>query len=226
MEQVTLRAQPRAVFGTRPSKRLRREGLVPATVYGKDTDTTSITVDSRELYSALHTEAGRNALINVEIDGGDKVLAVAREVQRHPVRGEVIHLDLIRISLDEAITAEVGVEYVGTPIGVKEDGGFVEAIATTVSIEALPTAIPSSIVVDIEELHTGDTLKVSDLPEIEGVVYTDDLDRPLVTVLLPRVEEEVAVLTEYDEDGEPIVPVEGEEGEEGVDAEAPAEEEE
>ena len=92
----------------------------------------------------------------------------------------------------------------------------------TVSIMALPTAIPSSIVVEIEDMATGDTLKVSDLPAIEGVEYTDDLDRPLVTVLLPRVEEEVAVLTEFDEDGEPIEPVaEGEEG-----AEPAAEEEE
>ncbi|MCP3996055.1 MAG: 50S ribosomal protein L25 [bacterium] len=223
MEQVTLRAQPRVVFGTRPSKRLRREGLVPATVYGTDANAKSITVDGRELYSALHTEAGRNALINVDIEGDEKVLAVAREVQRHPVRGEVIHLDLIQISLDTAISAEVGVEYIGTPIGVREDGGFVEAIAGTVNIEALPTAIPGSIVMDIEGLYTGDTLKVSDLPEIEGVVYTDDLDRPLVTVLMPRIEEEVAVLTEFDEDGEPIEPTE--EGEEG-EVEAAAEEEE
>ncbi|MEA2002368.1 MAG: 50S ribosomal protein L25 [Actinomycetota bacterium] len=222
MEQVTLRAQPRAAFGTRPSKRLRRDGFVPATVYGKTTETQSITVNGRELYSVLHTEAGRNALINVEIDGGDTVLAVAREVQRHPVRGDVIHLDLIQITLDVAIQAEVAVEYIGTPRGVIEDGGFVEAIANTVSIMALPTAIPDLITMDIEDMATGDVLKVADLPEIEGVEFIDDIDRPLVTVLLPRVEEEVATLTELDEDGEPIELEEGEEGEEG---EAPAEEE-
>jgi large subunit ribosomal protein L25 len=196
--------------------------LVPATIYGKSTEAKSITVDGRELYSALHTEAGRNALINVDIEGDEKILAVAREVQRHPVRGEVIHLDLIEISLDVAISAEVAVEYIGTPIGVREDGGFVEAIATTVNISALPTAIPGSIVVDIEALHTGDTLKVADLPELEGVEYTDDTDRPLVTVLLPRVEEEVVAVDEEGLEGE--LGAEGEEGaEEG--AEAPAEEE-
>jgi large subunit ribosomal protein L25 len=206
MEQVTLRARPRTAFGTRPSRRLRRDGFVPATVYGRNSDAMSIAVDGRELYAALHTEAGRNALINVEIDGASDVLAVAREVQRHPVRGDVIHLDLIQISLDEAIEAEVALEYVGTPIGVREDGGFVEAIATTVGIEALPTAIPGSIVVDIADLHTGDTLKVSDLPAIEGVVYTDDADRPLVTVLLPRAEEEVEAPLLVDEEGMPIEP--------------------
>ncbi len=224
MEQVTLSAKPRAAFGTRPSRRLRRQGLVPATVYGKNAEAKSITVDSRELYLAMHTEAGRNALINVDIEGDEKVLAVAREIQRHPVRGEVIHLDLIQISLDEAISADVALEYIGTPIGVREDGGFVESISTTVNIMALPTAIPSSIVIDIEDLHTGDTLKVSDLPELEGVEYTDDVDRPLVTVLLPRVEEEVEVLVELGEDGEPIEAPE--EGAEEAAGEAPAEEEE
>jgi large subunit ribosomal protein L25 len=224
MEQVTLRAQPRAVFGTRPSRRLRREGLVPATIYGRSANARSITVDRRELYAALHTEAGRNALLNIEIEGGNDVLAVAREVQRHPVRGDVIHLDLIEISLDEQISAEVAVEYVGTPRGVREDGGFVEAIATTVSISALPTAIPGSIVVDIEDMATGDTLKVSDLPAIEGVEYTDDEDRPLVTVLLPRIEEEPeAELLEIGEEGE-LVPAA--EAEEAAAEEAPAAEEE
>jgi large subunit ribosomal protein L25 len=222
MDQVTLRAQPRAVFGTRPAKRLRRDGLVPATVYGKGADAKSITVNGRELYSALHTDAGRNALITVEIEGDSEVLAVAREVQRHPVRGEIIHLDLIQISLDEKIAAEISVEYIGTPQGVIDDGGFVEAIAATVNIMALPTAIPGSIVVEISDMATGDTLKVSDLPAIEGVEYTDEIDRPLVTVLLPRVEEEVEVLTEVGEDGEPIEI----DPDADPDAEAPAEEEE
>jgi large subunit ribosomal protein L25 len=222
MDQVTLRAQPRAVFGTRPAKRLRRDGLVPATVYGKGADAKSITVNGRELYSALHTDAGRNALITVEIEGDSEVLAVAREVQRHPVRGEIIHLDLIQISLDEKIAAEISVEYIGTPQGVIDDGGFVEAIAATVNIMALPTAIPGSIVVEISDMATGDTLKVSDLSAIEGVEYTDEIDRPLVTVLLPRVEEEVEVLTEVGEDGEPIEI----DPDADPDAEAPAEEEE
>lgn len=224
MEQVTLSAQPRAALGTRASRRLRREGFVPATVYGKDNAAKSITVNSRELYAALHTEAGRNALLNVDIEGDEKVLAVAREVQRHPVRGEVIHLDLIQISLDEAIGAEVAVEYVGTPLGVREDGGFVETISATVNIMALPTAIPGSIVVDIEHLATGDTLKVSDLPEIEGVEYTDDPDHPLVTVLLPRVEEEPEVL-EVGEEGE-LIEAGAESAEDAAGGEEAAEEEE
>jgi large subunit ribosomal protein L25 len=222
MDQVTLSAQPRSAIGTRASRRLRRQGLVPATVYGRNAEAKSITVDGRALYSTLHTEAGRNALINVDIAGDDTVLAVAREVQRHPVRGEVIHLDLIEISLDEVIAAEVALEFIGTPIGVRADGSFVETISNSVNITALPTSIPSSIVINIEDMATGDTLKVSDLPEVEGVDYTDDLDRPLVTVLLPRAEEEPEAVLVLGEDGEPIEAA----GAEGEADEVPAEEEE
>jgi large subunit ribosomal protein L25 len=190
MEQETLVAQKRTTSGSRPARRMRRDGRVPAVVYGSDLETTSISVDSRELGATLHTEAGLNALINVVVEGGGEVLAVAREIQRDPVRGDITHLDLIQVSLDIEIEAEVTIEYVGVPAGVREEGGFVEAIETSVVLLALPTAIPASIEVDITELGIGDSLKVEDLPVIEGVTYTTDEDRPLVTVLLPSIEEE------------------------------------
>jgi large subunit ribosomal protein L25 len=209
MQQETLRAAKRDEMGSRPARRIRREGRVPAVVYGAKLDPMSISVDGRELNAALRTEAGLNALINVVVDGGDEVLAVAREIQRDPVRGDITHLDLIEVSLDTAIEAEVHIDYVGTPLGVREEDGFVEAIETTVAIRALPTAIPSSIEVDINALGIYDTLKVADLPVIEGVTYTTDPDRPLVTVLPPTAEEEP----------EPEV-VEGLELEEGERAEA------
>lgn len=212
MEQVSLRAEPRTDAGSRPARRLRRDGLIPAVVYGRGIDTLPVTVSSRDLYSVLHTEAGLNALINVEVDGGDTILTVAREIQRHPVRGDITHLDFIQVALDRAIEAEVGVDYVGVPLGVREDGGFVETIAGSVLVSALPTEIPSGIEVDIEALGIGDTLKVSDLPAIAGVEYLDDPDRPLVTVLLPRVEEEPEAEALEGELLEGEIP-EGEEGE-------------
>jgi large subunit ribosomal protein L25 len=189
MDLVTLPAEPRAEAGTRPARRLRREGRIPAVVYGRDVAATPVTVAARDLFSVLHTEAGLNALINVEVEGGDSVLTVAREIQRHPVRGDITHLDFIKVNLDEAIEAEVGIEFLGTPTGVAE-GGFVETIETSVVVSALPQEIPSNIPLDISGLGIGDTLKVSDLPEIEGLAYVDDAERPLVTVLLPRLEEE------------------------------------
>ena len=219
MEQETLAAQKRTTSGSRPARRMRRDGRVPAVVYGSDLETTSISIDSRELGTTLHTEAGLNALINVVVDGEDEVLTVAREIQRDPVRGDITHLDLIQVSLDIEIEAEVTIEYVGVPAGVREEGGFVEAIETSVVLTALPTNIPASIEVDITELGIGDTLKVADLAAIDGVTYTTDEDRPLVTVLLPSVEEEPEpelLEGELLEEGEEGEAPEGEEGEEAA----------
>ena len=107
MEQVSLRAERRQAAGSGPARRLRDEGDVPAVLYGRGLDSTPLSVSRRELYTALHTEAGTNALINLEI-GSEKFLTIARELQRHPVRGEIMHLDFISISLDEEITAKFG----------------------------------------------------------------------------------------------------------------------
>ena len=150
MEQLSLRAEDGRQTGSRSSRQLRRSGRV------RGLETLSVDVDQRELSAALHTEAGFNALINLQV-GKNKYLTVAREIQRHPVRGEIVHLDFIQISLDEAIEAEVYVEFVAAPIGVQEDGGIVETVASSVTVSALPTDIPSSITLDISELGIGDT---------------------------------------------------------------------
>jgi large subunit ribosomal protein L25 len=226
VEQVTLNAEPRTELGSRASRRRRRTGSVPAVLYGRGLDPMSVAVNDRDLYAALHTEAGANALINLEVKGTKQpFLTVAREIQRHPVRGEIAHLDFISISLDEEIEADVGLEFLGIPVGVSEGEGIVETIRNAVSISALPTAIPSSISISIADLEVGDGIQVKDLPAIDGVEYLDDPETDLLTVVIPRIveveepEEEVEIL--YDEEGRPIEPVEGEEEAEGA---APGEE--
>ncbi|MEX0825303.1 MAG: 50S ribosomal protein L25 [Acidimicrobiia bacterium] len=216
MDQVSLRAEPRTVAGTRPSKRLRGAGKVPAILYGRGLDPQALVVDRRELYAVLHTEAGSNALINLEVEGTKKpFLTVAREIQRHPVRGEVAHLDFISISLDVKIHAEVGIEFHGVPGPVRTEGALVETIRNSVMVEALPLDIPAHIQLDISAMEVGDTLKVSDLGAIAGVEYLDDEDASIVTVIIPRIVEE-----------EVKEPVEGEavEGEEGLAGEAAGDE--
>ena len=210
MEQVALRAEAGRETGSRASRRLRRENKVPATVYGRGLDGLSIAIDRRELYGALHTDAGLNAVIQLEVDG-TTYTTVAREIQRHPVRTEINHIDFVQISLDEIIEAVVGIEYVGEPAGALE-GGIVETISNTVTVEALPMAIPSEILLDISALGVGDSLRISDLPELDGVTYVDDPDSPLVTVVIPRllveeVEEDEEAIAEYDEEGNLIEPV-------------------
>jgi len=184
MEQVTLRGYTGRVHGSRESRRLRREGAVPAIIYGHGFDALPVAVDRRDLHAALHTEAGLNALLNLQVDG-DEYLTVARELQRHPVRGDIIHLDFIRISLDEPIEAEVPVELIGIPVGVREGKGIVETPAASVMVSALPTAIPSHITLDITDLKVGDSARVADLPEIPGVTYVSEPDHLLVMVALP-----------------------------------------
>jgi large subunit ribosomal protein L25 len=214
MDQVTLHAEVRTEKGSRATRRLRRSGQVPAVVYGRGLDPLSVIVDEKALFAALHTEAGFNALISVDIDGDDSELfAVAREIQRDPVRDDITHLDLIKVSLDEEIESEVPVHYEGTPDAVREEGALIETIETTVLVSSLPTAVPSSISVDIGHLEIGDTVTLADLPAIEGVTYVDEEDRPLLTVLAPRMpeEEEVEVDAEL---------LEGEELPEDADSEA------
>lgn len=218
MQQETLRATDRVTSGSRASRRLRREGRIPAVVYGTSIDTRAVHVASRDLYGVLRTEAGLNALIELDVEGSG-LLVIAREVQRDPVRGDITHLDFIEVKLDTEIDAEVGIDYIGIPEGVTNAGAIVETLEASIMISALPNAIPSAIEVDIEHLELHDTLKVSDLPDIEGVTYALEPDHPLLTVVLPaaEVEPEVEELEEGEEG-------ELEEGEEGDDA-APSEDE-
>ncbi len=217
MDQLTLSAEPRTESGSRPARRMRRDGRIPAVVYGREVEATPVSVDARELYAALHTEAGLNALINLQVDGTE-ILTVARELQRHPVRGEVMHLDFVNISLTEAIEAEVGIDFEGTPRGVVDDGGVMELVRNSVMLEALPTNIPQVITIDVSALQIGDSLKISDLPEMEGVTYIDDPEATIVTVLAPRLpEEEEPELTE-----EELAALEGEEGEEALETDEDA----
>ena len=213
---TTLKASIRIGRGIADARRLRREGGVPATVYGHEAEPKSVTVGGRELFAVLHTEAGLNAVITLDVDG-DEVTSLAREIQRHPVRGDITHVDFIRISLTETVAAEVGIDFEGEPVGVRDDGGIIETIRAVVNVVALPTDIPSSIALDISELTIGDVLRVSDLPVIDGVEYTDDPEASVVTVSVPAAiiaEEAEEALLEGEEGEEGVEP--GEEGEEGA----------
>ena len=215
MQQETLRATKRETAGTRESKRLRRDGRVPGVVYGTDIESIAIHVSRTDLYTVLHTDAGLNAIIEVDVDG-QSVLTVAREVYRHPVRGEIYHLDFIKVSLDVEIEAEVQIEFLGTPIGTIEEEGILHTLEPSVTIIALPNAIPSSIALDISAMALHDTLTVGDLPEVEGVTYVAEDDRAVVTVSVPAAEIIEEPVLEEGEEGEELA--EGEEGEEGEEA--------
>lgn len=196
MSQVSLRAQAGRTPGSRESRRVRRQGLVPAIVYGKELDPVPVAVDAHDLHLALHTEAGSNAIISLEIDGGDSLTTMARVIDRHPFRNEYRHIDFVTIDLSQKTTAEVNIHFEGSPVGVRE-GGVFSPRRTSVQIEALPTEIPGSIELDVSEVEMGGSLRVADLPEIEGVEYLEDPEAVVMSVTAPaaEVEEEEVALT-------------------------------
>ena len=212
MSQVSLRAQAGRTPGSRESRRVRRQGLVPAVVYGREIDPVPVSVDAHDLRLALHTEAGSNAIINLEIEGGDTLTTMARVIERHPFRNEYRHVDFVTVDLSQKVIAEVNLHFEGTPAGVKE-GGVFSPRRTTVQIEVLPTEIPAFIELDVSEVEMGGSLRIEDLPELEGVTYMEELDAVIMSVTAPaaEIEEEVPELLE----GEEL-----EEGEEGVEGEA------
>lgn len=187
MEQVTLRAQPGRPTGSRASRRLRREGRIPAIVYGRGMDPLPISVDEHDLFGALHTEAGTNALIRLQVEGRDEILTLARVVERHPYRREYRHVDFQQVLLTETVSAEVPIHFEGEPVGVRE-GGVLSPARTTVHIEAVVTQIPSHVELDISGVALGDALRISDLPEIEGVTYLDDPGAVVMSVTAPAAE--------------------------------------
>ncbi len=196
MPDITLATEKRTELGSRPSGRLRRQGKVPAVVYGLDADTVSITVPARELQHILAGESGANTLINLDVDG-ESVLTLARQIHRHPTRGELVHVDFIRISRDIAVSAEIPVHLLGEATGVR-DGGLLEQLLFNLTVEAMPGNIPVSIEIDVTELAIGDQLRVEDIPLPEGVVTPAESDFVVAQVAAPRL----ATEAEEGEEGE------------------------
>lgn len=184
MEEVTLVAEVGRATGRSASRRARREGKVPAIVYGLGADPRPVAVPDRELQHILAGPGGANTLINLEVDG-KRELVLARQVQRHPVRHNLVHVDLVRVHRDIAVSAEVPLHLVGEAPGVK-DGGLLEQVVFTLSIEAKPADVPRVIQLDISSLHIGDHLSVGDLSLPPGVVTIQDPEEQVVHVAQPR----------------------------------------
>jgi large subunit ribosomal protein L25 len=204
----------RTANGSRAARRLRRTGRVPGVLYGGDGGALGFDVDARELRIAL---ASSGAVLDLCIDGEKPTPVVLKEAQRDPVRGHTIHVDLLRVRLDRAISATVPLELAGIEDapGVKE-GGVLEHITREVNIEALPTAIPESIVHEVGEMQIGETIALSAVRMPDGVTLLDDAEETVVATLSPprlQVEEEEAPEAETELVGEGEEPAEAAEAE-------------
>jgi large subunit ribosomal protein L25 len=187
-----LKAEARAQTGKGAARKIRAGGNVPAVIYGQGVDPLHVSIDGKELFHLLHTDAGMNVMVDMRVDS-DHFLAMPREVQRDHIRGQFIHVDFLRIKRDERIGVEVPVHLVGESHGVKE-GGVIEHHLWNLHLECFPQDVPTSIDADISGLGINESLKVSDLDIPDKVTLLTSLDEVIVSVVPPqilRVEEEV-----------------------------------
>ena len=198
MQQAILEVQQRDAFGKQHARALRRNGIVPAILYGRAQDTLTIQLDARTFKQFLRTH-GENVIINMQVGDGNTETAIIKEIQRHPVEKQMlIHADFIRISLDEPVTSTVPIILEGNPPGVQE-GGILEAPLRQVTLHCLPLQLPSDISVDVSGLAIGDAVHVSDLNLGDDVEILDEPERVIAMVSQPRMEIEEPV---EDEEGE------------------------
>jgi large subunit ribosomal protein L25 len=214
-ERQRLQVKERERLGSAESRRLRKQGFIPGVLYGKTT-AKAIAVGERDLRAALTGASGLHAVLDVVLEGQSATHpSILKEYQRDPVRGYVRHVDLQEVRLDQPIQATVQLHLVGAEEapGVKE-GGVLSAPSTALNVEALPLEVPESIDADVSEMQMGDTLRLEDLPAIEGVTFLDDPHETVIaTVTAPMREVEPEVEEVEGEEGEPGEAPEGEGGE-------------
>ena len=187
MQQAKLEAQQRNTFGKQSARDLRKEGRVPAVLYGRAQDTLAIQVNERTFKQFLRTY-GENVIINMEVGAGDTETVIIKEIQRHPVdKQKLIHADFIRISLDEPVTSAVPVVIVGSPPGVQE-GGVLEIPLRQVTLHCLPMEMPNDITIDVSHLDIGDSVTVSELTLDEEIDILDEPERTIAMVSQPRIQ--------------------------------------
>ncbi len=224
MAELTLIADVGRSLGSAASRRLRAEQKVPGVVYGLHQDPVSVSVPYSELRRVLTTEAGLNALIDLEVDGRSQ-LSIVKELQRHPVRDEVIHVDFLRIDPDQELEVDVRISLEGEARKVVEEDGMVDQTMFVLTVFAVPGAIPNELRIDVSALEVGDSIRVGDLELPEGVRTEVDPDDAVAVGTVTRstmealAEEEAAAEAAAAAEAEELEAREGEEGE-GEPAEA------
>jgi len=226
MEKVELQAKIREQTGKKANKALRKDGLIPCVVYKQGEKTQPLFISSSDLYHALHTSAGENVLITLKIQKDSSAAkpktVMIKEMQHHPFKEDVLHVDFHEISLHERLKVNVPIVTKGEAIGVKRDEGILEHILWELEVECLPTEIPEKIEVDVTEFEIGTSVHVKDLDVPTGITVLADPEQVVVTAAAPKIEEEAPAEGE-EELAEPEVITEKKpkEGEEEVAGETP-----
>lgn len=193
LETNVLEAQPREAGTKNHARRVRRDGKIPAVVYGAGKDSLPITVDPRVVTRILNSETGHNTIFDLALNG-EKTKAMIVDWQYEPIKGKLLHIDLKRIALDKVLIVHVPIFLVGEAAGVKQEGGILEQMLREVEVECLPADIPSHIDADVSQLTFGKVLRVSDLPQSDKVKFVTDQNQPVAHIT--SVKEEVVVTPE------------------------------
>jgi large subunit ribosomal protein L25 len=219
MATVELKAKTREEAGKGSARKARAAGFVPAVLYGEGEEPQPLTIGYKDFYPVIHTTARENVILDLKIEGAKQaeVKAIIREIQYHPVRREILHVDFQHISMTKEIEVNVPIEVVGESVGVKTSGGILELILREVQVECLPANIPDRIEVNVADLDVGDSLQVKDL-RVENATITSDMDSTVVTIVAPSVIEEPKAAVA----GEGAEEVPAEEGEEKKEEEGEA----
>lgn len=198
-----IEVEPRELTGKGPNRRLRKLGMIPGVVYGGDRKALSISILEKEVWQMLHAETGLNTVRTLKLAGTDRQRTVMiKDYQVDPITHRVIHADFLRVSQDQEIEVAVPVKLIGTPYGIKTEGGMMDFIARSLNVIAKVTEIPATIDLDISELRIGDSFRVKDI-EIENVQLTDPEDTVIVKVDVMKIHEEpVEEAEELLEEGE------------------------
>ena len=203
---IQIKAQPRNVSGTVEAKKARKAGFVPAVIYGRHLDKPqNLQLNARELKAALGKTTGEHVLVDLEIAGGDKTLALIQDVQHHALKRHIMHVDFHALRADEKMHTTVPVVTFGEASGVKNLGGILEQLLRSIEVECLPKDLPDSIVVDVTALEIGDAIHIKDLPLPAGVTALGNPDISVLHIAAPAVEEVAAPTAEGAAASEPEV---------------------
>ena len=214
-KEFRVKATQREGRGKNDARRVRREGMVPITVYGGGAETVAAVAQARDLAAILRSESGRNTIFTIEVDGHGESEVMFHDRQIDPVKGRLIHADLTRLVKGQKIEVTVPLHLVGEPIGVKEKQGVLEQIIREIEIRCEPREIPDTLEVDVSNLDVHDTLHVSDIKVSEAVEILTDPEQVIATVGIVKEEVAPAPAVEGEEPAEPEVIGKGKKEEEG-----------
>jgi large subunit ribosomal protein L25 len=193
MADIVVAAENRTETGKNENRRLRTRGLIPGVLYGAKKDAVPLAVSPKEITTILRSKTGENTLFDLEI-GGSRRKVILKEFQINPIKGNLLHADFYEVALDKLIEVSVHIEVVGTPVGVKVQGGLLDHVTREVEVSCLPADIPEKITVDVSELELGKAVRVSDLKVPDKVTMLSEPDLVVVHVIAPRAEEEAAAV--------------------------------